>query len=91
VRRLKSANTRIIAVEQSEKSVPYMEIENCKLEIVNSAIAVVVGHETDGISKNVLDMADIIAEIPMLGVNKSLNVIVSAAIVTYKILESFKK
>jgi len=52
-----------------------------------SPIAVVVGHETEGVSKEVLDLADVIVEIPMWGVNKSLNVIVSAAIVVYRLVE----
>ena len=52
-------------------------------------VAIVVGHETDGCSKEVLDTADVIVEIPMWGVNKSLNVHVSAAIAVYKILENW--
>ena len=50
-------------------------------------IAVVVGHETNGVSKEVLDQADIIVELPMYGINNSLNVWGSAAVVLYKILE----
>lgn len=38
VRRLKSANTKIIAVEQSEKSIPYTEIGNWKLEITRQRL-----------------------------------------------------
>ena len=48
--------------------------------------AVVVGHETEGVSKEVLEMADKIVEIPMWGVNKSLNVVVSLGIVLYQLL-----
>lgn len=50
-------------------------------------VAVVVGHETDGVAREVMDMSDVIVEIPMWGVNKSLNVHVSASIVLYKILD----
>ncbi|MBI2590766.1 MAG: TrmH family RNA methyltransferase [Candidatus Blackburnbacteria bacterium] len=87
LQKLQETNSKIqiVVVEQSEKSVPHTEIGHLALDIENSAIAVVVGHETEGVSKEVLDMADII--IPMFGVNKSLNVIVSVAIVTYKVLE----
>lgn len=86
VRRLKSTNTntKIIAVEQNPRSIPYTKVPASHLQLPTSPVAVVVGHETEGISKEVLDMADIIVEIPMFGVNKSLNVIVSAAIVLYK-------
>ncbi len=47
------------------------------------AVAFVVGHETDGVSKEALALCDEIVEIPMFGVNRSLNVMVSLAIVLY--------
>lgn len=78
---------KVIAVEQSPKSISYTQIPNSLFKTHNSPIAIIVGHETDGVSKEALDMADLIVEIPMFGVNKSLNVIVSAAVVLYKILE----
>jgi tRNA G18 (ribose-2'-O)-methylase SpoU len=69
---------QIIAVEQNEKSIPYKEI-NYKLPLV-----LIVGNETTGISEKVLKLADFIAEIPMWGVNISLNVILSLGIVSYQ-------
>ncbi len=81
-----SKKLKVIAVEQSEKSIPFSRLS---LSLPpNTPVALVVGHETQGVSKNVLKMADLVVEIPMFGVNKSLNVIVSAAIVLYKILET---
>jgi len=53
-------------------------------------ITVVIGNETDGISKEVLKMADEIVEIPMFGVNKSLNVMVSCGIVLFEMMKKFK-
>jgi tRNA G18 (ribose-2'-O)-methylase SpoU len=44
------------------------------------------GGETDGISKEVLVTVDVIAEIPVWGVNKSLNVIVSTVIAVYTLM-----
>jgi len=46
-----------------------------------------VGNETNGISKEVLNMADAIVELPMWGVNRSLNVMVSLGIVLFKVME----
>ncbi|MBI2086198.1 TrmH family RNA methyltransferase [Candidatus Daviesbacteria bacterium] len=82
IRKLKIDNgqLKIIAVEQSKKSVPYDQFEY-KLPIV-----LIVGNETTGVSKEVLKMADAIVEIPMFGVNKSLNVMVSLGIVLYKVI-----
>jgi 23S rRNA (guanosine2251-2'-O)-methyltransferase len=74
---------QIVAIEQNERSIPYTEI-NYKLPV-----ALVVGHETDGVSKEVLELVDYIAEIPMWGVNVSLNVIISTAIVTYEAVKHF--
>lgn len=73
---------RVIGIEQNERSVPYTEM---KWEF---PVAVVVGNETNGVSKEVLDMCDAIVELPMFGVNISLNVMVSLGIVLYKILEA---
>jgi tRNA G18 (ribose-2'-O)-methylase SpoU len=42
------------------------------------------------VSKEVLDESDVIIELPMYGVNISLNVWGTAAIVTYKVLESLR-
>ena len=78
-------NLKVIAVEQDSRSLPLQRL-NARFSMLNGPVAVIVGHETDGVSKEVLDMADVIVEIPMWGVNKSLNVVVSTGIVLYKIL-----
>lgn len=87
IRNLKKQNDglKVVVVEQNDKSIPYTEID--KYISGNDRVAIVLGHETDGVSQNVLDVADVALEIPMFGVNRSLNVIVSGAIVAYKILE----
>ena len=83
VSELKVKGIQIIAVEQNKKSTDYRLLTS-----VNLPVAIIVGNETTGISKEVLDLADIIVELPMFGVNRSFNVWGSAAIVAYKILES---
>jgi len=78
---LKQKGVQVIAVEQSPHSI---SISNFKPRL---PVAIVIGNETTGISKEVLDIADTIVELPMYGVNKSFNVWGSAAVVAYKILE----
>jgi len=73
----KNSKLKVIAIEQDKNSLPYTEID------YQLPIAFVVGNETDGMSKETLKACDQIAEIPMWGVNKSLNVIISLGIVTY--------
>lgn len=71
----------IIAIEQSERSIPYDKVE------YTSPIALIVGNETTGVSEEVLDKCDKIVELPMWGVNISLNVMVSLGIVLYEVME----
>ena len=80
---VKSQNSKvkIIAVEQSKKSIPYDQFE------YKLPICLIVGNETTGVSKEVLGMADGIVELPMFGINKSLNVMVSLGIVLYEVIE----
>src|SRR3989344_747976 len=79
--RLKINDLQVIAIEQDAGSVSYDKYD------YKMPIALVVGHESTGISKEVLDMCDAVVELPMFGVNISLNVMVSLAIVLYKVLE----
>ena len=74
----KSENLKIIAVEQGKKSIDFRKAD------YSEPIAFIVGNETEGVSKEALKMADEIIEIPMFGVNRSLNVMVSLAIVLYR-------
>lgn len=76
-----NAKLKIICVEQDPRSVSYTEMK------VEFPLAVVVGNETYGISKEVLKMADEIVEIPMFGVNISLNVMVSCGIVLFEMMK----
>lgn len=79
--KIKNEKLKIVAVEQDKRSVSYDKAD------YKFPIALVVGHETKGVSKEVLEMSDQIVEIPMFGVNKSLNVMVSLGIVLYKAME----
>jgi tRNA G18 (ribose-2'-O)-methylase SpoU len=49
-------------------------------------LALVLGHEVEGVAPRALDLADAIVEIPMLGAGTSLNVTVATALVLYEIL-----
>jgi 23S rRNA (guanosine2251-2'-O)-methyltransferase len=76
------SGTQIVAVEQDPRSVPYTHIP------YRAPVALIVGNETTGVSFETLGLASHIAEIPMWGINKSLNVIVSAAIVSYHVMKT---
>ena len=74
---------QVIAVEQHPDSTDYRKAE------YRLPIALIFGNESYGILPETLKLADQIVEIPMFGINKSLNVIVSAAIVSYWAINKF--
>lgn len=82
VQKLKKQGVQIIVVEQDKRAIPSKALKP------SFPVAIVVGNETKGIPKAVLNEADAIIELPMFGVNKSFNVWGSATVVAYKILES---
>ena len=84
IHELRTTNSKlqIVAIEQSDRSIPYDTFRYCL------PICLVVGHESDGVSKKVLKACDGIVEIPMFGVNKSLNVMVSLGIVLYEVIRA---
>lgn len=83
--KFKFKNLKVVAIEQHKKAKDFRSIDYEQLTMHHKLpIAFVVGHETDGVSKEALELADQIVEIPMFGVNISLNVMVSLAIVMYR-------
>lgn len=78
--RRREVSLKVIAIEQSKGSRDFRKVE------FREPVALVVGHETSGVSKEALAACDEIVEIPMYGVNVSLNVMVSLAIVLYRVI-----
>lgn len=76
---------KIYAVEQDSKSIPYDSIN------FTFPFALIAGHESDGVSPQALSQADNIIEIPMWGINKSLNVMVSLGIVLFEAMSKATK
>ena len=83
--KLKVKSLQVIAVELDKRAVPYDKVD------YKFPVAVVVGHETTGVSEEVMAMADHIVELPMYGVNISLNVMVSLGIVLYEVVKHLKE
>lgn len=71
----------VIAVEQDKRSVPFYKAS------YQFPLAIIVGNETTGVGRDVLEISDMIVEMPMWGVNKSLNVMVSCGIILYEIMK----
>jgi 23S rRNA (guanosine2251-2'-O)-methyltransferase len=75
---LKKDGFTIVAVEQAHNSVSLYDF------IVPNKVAYIVGNEIDGVSQELLSVADALVEIPMLGKKESLNVGVTLGIVLFK-------
>ena len=79
----KSEGWKIIAVEQSEKSICYTDSLSENLMGWDKYIYV-FGNEIVGVRKDILDIADTIIDIPMHGKKNSLNVSVTVGIIAYE-------
>lgn len=79
IKKLKKEDTRIVAVEQSERSIDYHKFNP------TPAVAIILGNEVRGINQRILDQCDAVIEIPMRGRKKSLNVSVALGIAAYEI------
>ncbi|HXF44468.1 MAG TPA: TrmH family RNA methyltransferase [Candidatus Paceibacterota bacterium] len=81
---LKKEGFKILAVEQSPKSIPYYNLTPADYKI--KKIALVLGNEVKGLPPVVLAAADKILEIPMRGRKESLNVAVAFGIIVYSLV-----
>jgi tRNA G18 (ribose-2'-O)-methylase SpoU len=82
IKNLKSQGVQIVTLELTPNSIDYTKAD------YRFPLAIVIGHETDGVSQDVINLSDISVQIPMLGKGKSLNVATSLGILGYKIRES---
>jgi len=79
IRKLQSECITVIALETIAHATPLPEFKP------PSSVAILIGNEVTGISKQHLALCDEIIRIPMLGSKESLNVAVAAAIAMYAI------
>ena len=77
---LKALGVKIVVVELAEDSVSYFEA------VYDFPVCFVFGHEVEGISEEVMAMADMAVDLPMLGRANSLNVATCFGIVVYDAL-----
>lgn len=74
---LKNEEFFVIALEQTPKSVDLKSLTK------PNKFAIIVGNEVTGVSKEALELADVVAEIPMFGQKESLNVSVAAGVALF--------
>jgi len=79
IERLKKDKVSIIALEQTEKSLPYTKLKP------KFPLALVIGNELKGVSPSILKRADKKIYLPMFGKKESLNAAVAFGIAAYEI------
>jgi tRNA(Leu) C34 or U34 (ribose-2'-O)-methylase TrmL len=83
IKELKEKEISVVALEQDPRSISYTKINTLDSE----KIAIIVGNEVEGISRETLDQADAIIEIPMHGKKNSLNVAVATGIALFELIK----
>lgn len=82
VKKLRSEGVYVVAIEQDPRAEDYKNIDTKGIDTV----ALLMGPEVEGVSKEVLNEVSVIAEIPMQGSKESLNVGVAFGVAGYRIL-----
>ena len=80
IKKLREQKFQIISIEQDARSKDYKKITPAAKTLF------IVGSETSGLSKSILALSDVIAEIPMRGKKESLNVSVATGIALFRLL-----
>ncbi len=84
IKKMKKSGVRIVALEQDERAVDYRMADKAGK---TGDKLLILGNEVDGVSRELLDLADVIIEIPMRGEKESLNVSVAAGVAMYALME----
>lgn len=84
--KLKNEGTKITALELTDRSKPYYEINKSDFPI-----CLVVGNEITGVPQELLDLCDQSIEIPQYGIKQSLNVAVAYGIAIFELRKVFDR
>lgn len=87
VRQLQREGWIVVAVEQAEGSTSLLEFKPDS----NKRYAFVLGNEVTGVNETVVELADVVLEIPQFGTKHSLNIAVSAGIICWDYLQKVTK
>ncbi len=85
--RLRERDYLICAIEQAEKSIHPENIQYNEY----AGVCLILGNEVTGVDQEIVNVSDVVAEIPQMGAKHSINVTVAAGVViweAYKALRS---
>jgi len=84
VKKLKSEGIKIAVLELTDNKNYFWNVR-----INDFPICLVLGNEITGVSKEIIDMADLSFELPMLGMKQSLNVSVAYGVAVYEMVKKW--
>ncbi len=87
VEKLKNENVKICSIEQAENATM---LNDFKAE-PNTKYALVFGNEVKGVAQDVVNISDVVIEIPQFGTKHSLNISVSCGIVIWNVFSKLKE
>jgi tRNA G18 (ribose-2'-O)-methylase SpoU len=82
INKLKKEGYSIVALEQNDNSIDYRKFR------LKRNTAIILGPEVQGLDKRILNLCDVVVEIPMYGKKESLNVSVACGVALFRILKS---
>lgn len=85
VNKLKSNGFKMASIEQAENSTMLNEFSFKQDE----KLAIVFGNEVKGVDQEVINLSDVVIEIPQYGTKHSLNISVSAGVVIWELYQKF--
>lgn len=80
VQNQQAAGWHVVAVELAEGATQLPRLEAARMPTL-----VLLGHEREGVPEELVDLADLCVEIPMVGRGASLNVAVAGSLVLYRL------
>lgn len=83
---LKKDGYCLVAIEQVTTSIPLQDFQ-----LMNQPIALILGHEMDGVHQDIINLCDHCIEIPQLGIKHSINVAVCAGIICWEFYQKYEK
>lgn len=86
IHQLKSRGYKILALEQTENSIPIHEYD-----ISGDPVCLILGNEVTGVDEDLLPEIDAAVEIPQFGMKHSLNVSVASGVALYAFYEKFNE
>ncbi len=83
---LKINGYEILSIEQTSNSI---SLEKFEISVKNK-YAIVFGNEVSGVEQEIIDLSDMVIEIPQIGTKHSLNISICAGITMWQFFKSLK-